>query len=137
MLRTRAIFLATSLLGLASFAAAKMTSVAAYSTDADRTNADGPKTSAADAATDAAARAAGVPDKPAGDAVGTIEGDAIALQGPMSVELVRGQVKTMLRSGNDVRVKSGQARIDLVEGGTIAICGPAHLSPPIRPIAVS
>jgi hypothetical protein len=46
----------------------------------------------------------------------------------MNVEVVRGQVKTMLRSGNDIRVKSGQARIDLVEGGTIAICGPAHLS---------
>jgi hypothetical protein len=60
--------------------------------------------------------------------VGTIEGDAIALQGPMSVEVVRGQIKTMLRSGNDIRVKSGQARLDLVEGGQIAICGPAHLS---------
>src|SRR5262249_28991184 len=34
----------------------------------------------------------------------------------------------MLRSGNDIRVKSGQARLDLVEGGQIAICGPAHLS---------
>src|SRR3984957_4958076 len=74
------------------------------------------------------AREADTPDKPTGDAVGTIEGDAIALQGPMSVEVVHGQVKTMLRSGNDIRVKSGQARIDLVEGGTIAICGPAHLS---------
>jgi hypothetical protein len=62
------------------------------------------------------------------DAVGTIEGDAIALQGPMSVEVVGGQVKTILRSGNDIRVKSGQARLDLVEGGQIAICGPAHLS---------
>jgi len=27
-----------------------------------------------------------------------------------------------------VRVKSGTARIDLVEGGQISICGPAHLS---------
>src|SRR5580698_1169868 len=75
-----------------------------------------------------ATRGADAPDKPAGDSIGTIEGDAIALQGPMSVEVVHGQVKTMLRSGNDIRVKSGQARIDLVEGGTIAICGPAHLS---------
>jgi hypothetical protein len=33
-----------------------------------------------------------------------------------------------LRSGSDVRVKSGAARIDLVEGGQISICGPAHLS---------
>jgi hypothetical protein len=63
-----------------------------------------------------------------GDAVGTIEGDAIAVSGPMSVDVVRGQVKTLLRSGSDVRVKSGTARIDLVEGGQITICGPAHFS---------
>src|SRR5580704_5471149 len=67
-------------------------------------------------------------DNPPDDAVGTIEGDAIALQGPMTVEVVHGQIKTVLRSGNDIRVKSGQARLDLVEGGKIAICGPAHLS---------
>jgi hypothetical protein len=67
-------------------------------------------------------------DNPTDDTVGAIEGEAIAVQGPMTVEVVRGQVKTVLRSGNDIRVKSGQARIDLVEGGQIAICGPAHLS---------
>ena len=67
-------------------------------------------------------------DNPTDDAVGSIEGEAIALQGPMTVEVVRGQIKTVLRSGNDIRVKSGQARLDLVEGGQIAICGPAHLS---------
>jgi hypothetical protein len=72
--------------------------------------------------------AAALPDKPADDTVGTIEGDSISLQGPMTVEMVHGQIKTVLRSGNDIRVKSGQARLDLVEGGQIAICGPAHLS---------
>ena len=72
--------------------------------------------------------AAARPDNPADDTVGTIEGEAIALQGPMTVEVVHGQIKTVLRSGNDIRVKSGQARLDLVEGGQIAICGPAHLS---------
>jgi hypothetical protein len=72
--------------------------------------------------------AASPPDKPSDDTIGAIEGEAISVQGPMLVEVVHGQVKTVLRSGNDVRVKSGQARIDLVEGGTIAICGPAHLS---------
>jgi len=46
----------------------------------------------------------------------------------MRVETVHGQVKTMLRSGSDVRVKSGTARIDLVEGGWISACGPAHFS---------
>ncbi len=72
--------------------------------------------------------AAGAMDNPPDDAVGTIEGEAIALQGPMSVEVIHGQVKTVLRSGNDIRVKSGQAHLDLVEGGKIVICGPAHLS---------
>ncbi|HLK05297.1 MAG TPA: hypothetical protein VKT53_12725, partial [Candidatus Acidoferrum sp.] len=52
----------------------------------------------------------------------------ISVQGPMSVSVVGGQVKTVLRSGGDVRVKSGRATIDLVEGGKIAICGPTHLS---------
>ena len=50
------------------------------------------------------------------------------MQGPMNVEVVRGQVRTTLRSGSDIRVKSGQARIELAEGGVISICGPAHLS---------
>ncbi|HEY2459785.1 MAG TPA: hypothetical protein VGI16_03220 [Candidatus Acidoferrum sp.] len=67
-------------------------------------------------------------DEPAADTVGVIEGDSISVQGPMSVEVVRGVVKTVLRSGSDIRVKSGQARIELVEGGHLAICGPAHLS---------
>jgi hypothetical protein len=68
------------------------------------------------------------PDNPTDDTVGTIEGEAIALQGPMTVDVVHGQIKTILRSGNDIRVKSGQARLELVEGGKIVICGPAHLS---------
>jgi hypothetical protein len=40
-------------------------------------------------------------DNPPDDAVGTIEGESIALQGPMTVEVVHGQVKTVLRSGNE------------------------------------
>jgi hypothetical protein len=72
----------------------------------------------------AAARA----DNPPADAIGVIEGEAISVDGPMSVEMVHGQVKTVLRSGSDVHVKAGQARIDLVEGGQIMICGPAHFS---------
>lgn len=68
------------------------------------------------------------PDQTAGDAVGLIEGEDIRVTGPMSVEVVGGQTKTILRSGSDVLVKSGQARISLVEGGQISICGPAHFS---------
>ncbi len=65
---------------------------------------------------------------PLGDSVGAIEGDSISIEGPMSVEVLHGQVRTVLRSGSDVRVKAGQARIKLVEGGEILICGPAHFS---------
>jgi hypothetical protein len=68
-------------------------------------------------------------DEPAvTDKVGSIEGEAISVEGPMSVDVVGGKVRTVLRSGSDVRVKAGQARIDLVEGGHITICGPAHFS---------
>lgn len=66
--------------------------------------------------------------EPQGEIIGTIEGSAIALKGPMSVQVVGNEVKTLLRSGVDVRVKSGHARIDLTSGGSIAICGPAHIS---------
>jgi len=72
--------------------------------------------------------AVGRADNPPADAIGVIEGEAISVEGPMSVEVVRGQVKTLLRSGSDVHVKAGQARIDLVDGGQIMICGPAHFS---------
>ena len=68
------------------------------------------------------------PDQPATDSVGVIDGEAITVTGPMSAEALNGEMKTVLRSGGDVRVKSGTARIDLVEGGQISICGPAHLS---------
>ena len=69
-----------------------------------------------------------VADQPADDTVGTIEGEAISVQGPLSVDTLNGRSKTVLRSGSDVRVKFGQARIELVEGGQLVICGPAHLS---------
>lgn len=62
------------------------------------------------------------------DKVGSIEGESISVEGPMSVDVVAGKVRTVLRSGSDVRVKAGQARIELTEGGHITICGPAHFS---------
>ena len=67
-------------------------------------------------------------DQPLTDSVGVIEGESISVTGPMSAEVLQGQVRTVLHSGGDVRVKSGTARIDLVEGGQISICSPAHLS---------
>jgi hypothetical protein len=68
------------------------------------------------------------PDNPPADAIGTIEGDSISVQGPMTVESSNGQIRTILRSGGEVLVKSGQAHIDLIEGGNITVCGPAHFS---------
>lgn len=73
-------------------------------------------------------RAARPDNPPTSDTVGAIEGEAISVQGPMSIDSANGQTRTILRSGSDVVVKSGSAHIDLLEGGNITICGPAHLS---------
>lgn len=67
-------------------------------------------------------------DQTAGEAVGTITGDAIVVNGPMTLETAHGRARMMLHNGSDVRVKAGTARIDLVEGGEVGICGPAHFS---------
>src|ERR1700720_1448082 len=67
-------------------------------------------------------------DQPSYDTVGAIEGEAISVQGPLNIEVVQGRTRTILRSGSDIHVNSGQARIDLVEGGQIAVCGAAHFS---------
>src|SRR5258707_5353103 len=72
--------------------------------------------------------AAPYPQEPQGEIIGTVEGQAIAVKGPMSVQVVGNEVKTLLRSGVDIRVKSGRARITLTDGSTIAVCGPAHIS---------
>src|SRR6266478_5713079 len=68
------------------------------------------------------------PQEPRGEIIGTVEGQAIAVKGPMSVQVVGNEVKTLLRSGVDIRVKSGRAKITLTDGSTIAVCGPAHIS---------
>jgi len=67
-------------------------------------------------------------DQPSYDTVGAIEGEAITVQGPLNIEVVQGRTRTILRSGSDIHVNSGRARIDLIEGGQIVVCGPAHLS---------
>jgi hypothetical protein len=72
--------------------------------------------------------ASGLPDQPSYDTVGAIEGEAISVQGPLNIEVLQGRTRTILRSGSDVHVNSGRARIDLIEGGEISVCGPAHFS---------
>jgi len=74
------------------------------------------------------ATAAPRPQEPQGEIIGTVEGQAIAVKGPMSVQVVGNEVRTLLRSGVDISVKSGRARITLTDGSTIAVCGPAHIS---------
>jgi len=67
-------------------------------------------------------------DEPVTDSVGTIDGAAVAVTGPMRIDVSHGLPRTVLRSGSDVIVKLGTARLDLTDGGTISICGPAHFS---------
>lgn len=67
-------------------------------------------------------------DEPITDSVGIIDGAAVAVTGPMRIDVSHGLPRTVLRSGSDVIVKSGTARLDLTDGGTISICGPAHFS---------
>jgi hypothetical protein len=77
----------------------------------------------------AMATAFATPDDPqTSDSVGTIDGAAIAVSGPLRIEAAGGFTKTVLRSGSDVLVRSGVARLELIEGGSISICGPAHFS---------
>jgi hypothetical protein len=63
-----------------------------------------------------------------GDTIGTIQGEDLSAQGHIHVEQTGGELRTTLFSGSEVRVKSGQASIQLREGGVITICGPTHLS---------
>ncbi len=62
------------------------------------------------------------------ETIGVIEGPDIAVKGAVSVEVQEGRSFTVLASGSDITVRAGQARIALVEGGELGICGPAHLS---------
>jgi hypothetical protein len=62
------------------------------------------------------------------ETVGRIEGDAIAVKGAISVEVENGRSTTVLGSGSEVIVRSGQARLTLLEGGEIGICAPAQFS---------
>ncbi len=60
--------------------------------------------------------------------VGRIEGDDIAVKGAVGVEVESGRSTTVLGSGSEVTVRSGQARLALIEGGEMGLCAPAHFS---------
>lgn len=62
------------------------------------------------------------------ETVGRLSGDDVAVGGAVSFATESGQSTAILASGSEITVRSGQARIQLDEGGEIDICGPAHLS---------
>src|SRR5947208_11354907 len=81
------------------------------------------------------------PDEPPSDSVGVIDGEAIAVNGPMSVEVIHGQAKTVLRRGAAGGAKSRPAGSVLWEAGRFAfavrrllrfsnpvVCGPSPLA---------
>jgi len=62
------------------------------------------------------------------ETVGRLSGDDVAVAGALSFDEQNGRSTAILASGSEVTVRSGQARIELVEGGEVAICGPAHFT---------
>jgi hypothetical protein len=65
---------------------------------------------------------------PTPDSIGNIEGDDLLVQGAPNEAMVVKQGVTPLDSGASITVRSGQALIQLGDGGEIGVCGPAHFS---------
>jgi hypothetical protein len=79
-----------------------------------------PETGAAQAAT---------PNPPARqEAIGRLSGDDVSVTGAIGYDTENGRTTALLASGSDLTLRSGQAKIDLPDGGDIILCGPAHLS---------
>jgi hypothetical protein len=76
----------------------------------------------------ARAQTSPVPAKEQAEVVGRLSGDDVAVKGAVSFDVDNGRSTAMLATGSEVTVRSGQAEIDLIEGGDIAVCGPAHFS---------
>lgn len=68
------------------------------------------------------------PPEPDPRPIARIEGDDIALHGKVNLVRETGRSFAELSSGSEVTVRSGRARIELVGGGEIGICGPAKFS---------
>lgn len=65
---------------------------------------------------------------PAAVVVGRLYGDDVTVQGTVSSESNYGVNTALLASGSDITVRSGRAQIELMHGGAVAICGPAHFT---------
>jgi len=65
---------------------------------------------------------------PTPEAIASMVGDDVAVNGAASFNVVNGRSSALLASGSEVTVRSGKARIDLDADDTIAVCGPAHFT---------
>src|SRR5580658_6911441 len=65
---------------------------------------------------------------PVPETIGTIEGEDLLVQAAPNEAVVVKQGITPLDSGAAITVRSGQALIQLGDGGEIGVCGPAHFS---------
>jgi hypothetical protein len=76
------------------------------------------------------ARAAQATSGAPGDhaAIGRLSGDDVSVTGAINFDTENGRTTALLASGSDLTLRSGEAKIDLPEGGEIFLCGPAHLS---------
>jgi hypothetical protein len=71
---------------------------------------------------------AGPQAAPAAVVVGRLYGDDVTVQGAVTFESNYGVSTALLASGSDVTVRSGRAQIELMHGGAVAVCGPAHFT---------
>jgi hypothetical protein len=62
------------------------------------------------------------------ETIGRIEGENVAVTGQVALVRDSGLNATVLVSGSEVHVRSGQARIYLEGGGEIDVCGPAKFT---------
>ncbi|PYU28819.1 MAG: hypothetical protein DMG31_19005 [Acidobacteria bacterium] len=62
------------------------------------------------------------------EVIGRLSGDDVSVNGAIGFETENGRTMALLASGSDLTLRSGEAKIDLPEGGDIILCGPAHLS---------
>jgi hypothetical protein len=62
------------------------------------------------------------------EVIGRLAGDDVSVTGAVGFQNENGRTTALLASGSDLTLRSGQAKIDLQQGGEIILCGPAHLS---------
>jgi hypothetical protein len=61
-------------------------------------------------------------------ALGRLVGEDLIVLSPAGETFVGAGNAKMLTSGSEVRVRSGEARLELLRGGLVQICGPAHFT---------